>query len=55
MKELVILQEGLESTYELENLYEIFVVKSRIHFAENEADFNQKLNVGDYGLLIRYK
>lgn len=55
MKELVILQEGLESTYELENLYEIFVVKSRIHFAENEADFNQKLNDGDYGLLIRYK
>lgn len=55
MKELVILQEGLESTYELENLYEIFVIKSKIRFAENEADFDQKLAKSDYGLYLSCK
>lgn len=54
MKELVILQEGLESTYEIENLYEVFVIRSKIHFAENEADFNQKLSECDYGLIVQF-
>jgi len=52
MNKLTVLQQGLSSNFEIDNLLEVFVLKANVAHAEDEADFISKLNTTHLGLRI---
>jgi oxygen-independent coproporphyrinogen-3 oxidase len=52
MNKLTVLQRGLGSNFEIENLLEVFVLKADLTYASDEADFKSKLDIANYGLRI---
>ncbi|MBF4693738.1 coproporphyrinogen dehydrogenase HemZ [Fusibacter ferrireducens] len=52
MKNLIVLVRDRKHFYDLENLLEIFVLKSHLSFTEDEDMYNQHLSEGDYGLIV---
>ena len=52
MNKLTVLQRGLGSNFEIDNLLEVFVLKADLTHADDEVDFNNKLNITNYGLRI---
>ncbi len=52
MNKLIVLQRGLGSNYEIDNLLEVFVLKADQAHAKDDADFESKLNNTNYGLSI---
>lgn len=52
MNKLTVLQRGIGSNFEIENLLEVFVLKADLTYASDEADFNSKLDIANYGLRI---
>jgi len=52
MNKLTVLQRGLGSNYEIDNLLEVFVLKANLAHADDDVDFINKLNHTSSGLRI---
>lgn len=52
MKPLVVLHQDVATQYELENLYEVFVPKSKFTITSDGNDFASKFNTVDFGLKV---
>lgn len=52
MKPLVVLHHEVATQYELENLYEVFVPKSKLTITSDINEFTSKLNTVDFGLKV---
>ncbi len=52
MNKLTVLQSGLGSNYEIDNLLEVFVLKANLVHAKDDEDFKNKLNDTNCGLRI---
>ncbi|GAU76917.1 coproporphyrinogen dehydrogenase HemZ [Fusibacter sp. 3D3] len=52
MKNLMVLVKNRKYFYDLENLLEIFVLKSHLSFTDDEAVYHECLLKGDYGLIV---
>ena len=52
MNKLTVLQRGLGTNYEIDNLLEVFVLKANLSHAEDDTDFKSKLTLTNFGLSI---
>ena len=52
---LVVLMNGIASHYEIENLFEVFVIKPNLHLAKSEMVFNEKISEGFIGLKLTFE
>jgi oxygen-independent coproporphyrinogen-3 oxidase len=52
MNKLTVLQRGLGSNFEIDNLLEVFVLKADLMHADDDADYLNKLALTNYGLSI---
>ena len=52
MNKLTVLQRGLGSNYEIDNLLEVFVIKANLVHAKDDEEFNNKINDTNCGLRI---
>ncbi|HAS73768.1 MAG TPA: coproporphyrinogen dehydrogenase HemZ [Clostridiales bacterium UBA8960] len=52
MNTLIVLQIGISSFFELDNLYQVFVTRNKMLFVDDETEFSQKLSLFDYGLKV---
>ena len=51
---LVVLMNGIESHYEIENLLEVFVIKSEILFADGEQKYRDQISETGLGLKLTF-
>lgn len=52
MNTLIVLQTGISSFYELDNLYQVFVTRTKMLLVTDEAEFDQKKPLFDFGLKV---
>ena len=52
---LVVLMNGIESHYEIENLLEVFVIKSEILFADDEQKYHNQISETCMGLKLTFQ
>jgi len=52
MDTLTVLQIGIKANLEIENLLEVFVIRSKLFFAKDEMEFNQHVNRANFALKL---
>lgn len=52
MNTLTVLQSGIKANLEIENLLEVFVVRSKIYFAADETEFDTHVKNGEFALRL---